>query len=382
MKISRSVLISVLVILFVIGAIILGVMYRNAYNEKKQAQQMLDLSEIQQVALAKQKAQLEGQLAEAAAEVASWNDKIVLLQLDLEQANLALEQTQNKFPLSAQSIEYSESLISLAEASNVSLRIVTSTETDFAELSTDDFTFYTNVFTVEIYGELGNILDFVDKIATSNLFKTGAITPVTFAIPQPLLQSTKDQMRIDIRTQQLAEIDASIQGVDRIMLIEAAFLELLGEKGDTGEQTLEEMTQRIYDIIQARYNPEIANLLASAIADAINNNLAANLTDIITTIYADAITSLFEDNTSELLPSFTGTDLSDDIIEAIQGIPDQEIWPVIKAVLVEKINSMVAAKIDAMVNENTVDDILAAQITDAEMPSAQLTVAVYSYRGE
>jgi hypothetical protein len=382
MKLTRSGLISILVTLFVIGAIILGVMYRNAYNDNKQAQQMLDSSQRQQNALIKLKTQLETQLAEAAASVAAWNDKITLLQLDLEQANQSLAQIQNKFPLSAQSIEYDEALIALAEASNLSLRVVTATETETAGLSTGDFNFYANVFTVEIRGEMSDILDFIDKIATSSIFKTGAITPVTFAIPQPLLQSTKEQMRIDIRTQQVAEIDASIQGIDRIMLIEEAFLQLLGEKGDTGEQTLEEMTTRIYDIIQAQYNPEIASLLAGELADAINNNLAANLTDIITTIYADAITSLFEDNTSELLPSFTGTDLSDDIIEAIQGIPDQEIWPAIKTVLTEKINSMVAAKIDAMVNENTVDDILAAQVTAAETSSAQLTVAVYSYRGE
>jgi hypothetical protein len=69
-------------------------------------------------------------------------------------------------------------------------------------------------------------------------------------------------------------------------------------------------------------------------------------------------------------------------MEAIQGIPDEEINPVIKAVLVEKINSMVAAKIDAMVDENIVDDALEEQVTAAEMPSAQLIVAVYSYKGE
>ncbi len=381
MKFSRSALIGILVVLFIIGAVILGVMYRNAYNENKQAQQMLELSKTQQSALSKQKAQLETQLVDAASEVASWNDKITLLQMDLEQAELSLGQTQNKFPASAHTIEYDEALIALAESSNLTLRIITATETETAELSTEDFRFYTNVFSVEISGEMGDILDFVNRIATSTMFKTGVMAPVTFTIPQPLTQAAKDQMRIDIRTQMIAEIDASIQGIDRIMIIEQSFLELLGEKAD--QPTLDEMTERIYDIIAASYNPEIANLMASEIADAISRNLADSLVDIITTIYADAIASLFEDNTADLLPTFTGNfDLSDDIMEAIQGIPDSEIQPTIKRVLVEKLNSMIAAKIDAMVNENEVDDKLESDIKLAEMPSAQLTVAVYSYKGE
>jgi hypothetical protein len=382
MKISRSVVIGVLVALFIIGAVILGMMYRNSYNDKKQAQQMLDLSESQQTALTKQGEQLKTQLADATADVSAWNDKIALLQLDLEQANQSLEQTQSKFPAAAESIEYDETLMALAESSNVSVRIITATETETSEMSTEDFRFYTNVYSLEISGEVSDILDFVDKIATSNMFKTGEIAPVTFVVPQPLTQTAKDDMRATIRAQAVIDIDASVQGIDRIILIEDAFLQLLGEKGDTDEQTLEEMTMRIHDIIAARYNPEIADLLASAIADAINNNLAGSLIDTITTIYADAITALFEGHTSELLPTFTGTDLSDDIIEAIQGIPDQEINPTIKAVLVDKINSMIAARIDAMVNESSVDDALAAQVTAAEMPSAQLTVAVYSYKGE
>jgi hypothetical protein len=245
MKITRTWVISLLVISFIIGAAVLGVMYRNAYNEKKQAQQMVDLSEMQQSALMKQNEQLNAQLVEAAAEVDSWNDKIALLQLDLEQAAQSLEQTQSKFPAAAESIEYDEALMALAEASNVSVRIIAATETDKAGLSSKDFTFYTNVYSLEISGEMSDILDFVDKIATSNMFKTGELAPVAFVIPQPLTQAAKNDMRASIRAQAVIDIDASVQGIDRIMLIEEAFLQLLGEKGDTGEQTLEEMTTRI-----------------------------------------------------------------------------------------------------------------------------------------
>jgi len=59
------------------------------------------------------------QMAQAVADVAAWNNKIKLLQTELGQASLSLAQTQNKFPTSAQTIEYDETLMGLDRKSVV-----------------------------------------------------------------------------------------------------------------------------------------------------------------------------------------------------------------------------------------------------------------------
>jgi hypothetical protein len=327
-------------------------------------------------------------MSQAVADVASWNDKIALLQTELAQANLSLTQTQNNFPASAQTIEYNETLMGLASSCNLTMQILVATQPTAASLNTSDFTFYSNVFTISVMGKVSDILNFVDKIATNGSFKTGAMTPISFTIPEPLTQAQKDQMRSDIQTQMISAEDASIQGADRVKLIENALYLLLG--GKANPPAAGDITQAINSLITSQFNSSIADMMSNDIAQAIENGLANTLVSTVATQYTNAIMALFTDQINAgLLPTFTGfagslgsTPLDTLITAAIQGIPPSTMPAAINQAITDALNSNVSDQIAAMVNDSDVDATLAAQVTAAEMPSAQLTVAVYSYKGD
>ena len=397
MKISRTLLVGLFITVFVIAAIVLGVLYNGAGNDHKTARSNLDQALLSQSTLNKEKAALGAQLAQAVADVASWNSKIALLQAQLAQAGVSLKQTQGGFPASAQTIEYLETLSGLAKASNLTLSLASATETAPVNLSTSDFTFYSNAFTISVRGKTSDILDFIDRVATNGAFKTAVLSPVKFTIPQPLTQAAKDAIRKGLRDDAIAEKTLLIQGVDKVKMIETALLELLG--GTAHGLSVEEMTQQINDIISARFSPAIADMLSQKITDAIQKDLADSLISTVASIYTNAITSWFTDqNTAGLVPSFTDfvgsvnypansttTDTIDTLVyNAIKDIPLSAMPGVISRVLVDEINANIDAQIAKLVDDNAaaIDAAAAGQVAELEMPSADISVAVYSYKGD
>ena len=442
MKFTRSTWITLFITAFLVAAVVLYQMYTGANKAHTLARNNLSAAQLSLSALNKQKLALSAQLTQAVADVASWNDKIALLQTELGQAKLSLTQIQSKYPASIQTIEYNETLIALAKSSNVTLQVVVATEPALGDLNNSSFNFYTSVFSISVSGKVSDILSFVDKISTNSSFSTGAISPVSFNVPlppqppvmpapplsptippppPPLDQTTVNQMRAAIKTQMIADQDASVKGADRIALIEQSFLTLLGD--NSAGPTVDQMTQAIKNIISKQFSPSIGNLLANQIALAIENDLAGSLVNTIAQTYSDAISALFV-NTGGLLPVFSGP-LGAEITTAIQGIPAANIPGTISKVISDTLNSMVSAKIEAMVSDASIDAALqtavnaaqapaqaawatqvaqlnldyqaaqadwAAQVAQlnldyqaalvAATPSAQLTIAVYSYKGD
>ncbi|RJO62552.1 MAG: hypothetical protein C4542_03205, partial [Dehalococcoidia bacterium] len=137
-----------------------------------------------------------------------------------------------------------------------------------------------------------------------------------------------------------------------------------------------------HDIITTQFSSSIADLLSNEIALAIENGLANSLIDTVAGIYSEAIAALFTaDDYAKLLPVFSGP-LGAEITAAIQGIPAQAIPGTIKTIISNTLNSMVLDSITAMVSDTSIDVALSDAVTAAEMPSAELTVAVYSYKGD
>ncbi len=410
MKFTRTAFIGIFITISIIAATTLGVMYKSATSANRLAKNNLDDVKSAQITLSKQKADLSSQLAKSVADVAAWNNKIALLQTTLGQSNDSLKQAQSQFPLTAQTIEYNETLMGLAKSSNLTMSTIVATKASNASISTSDFTFNTNIFTISVTGKVSDILGFVDKIATNAVFRTAAITPVSFSmalplvpepLPAPLTQAVKDQMRADIKTKMLADKDASIVGAKRVELIEKSFLELLGN--DYTPISVEYMTQTIHDIIVTQFGSSTADLLSNQITQAIENNLAGSLVGTIATTYSSAVSELFIGHTSNLLPIFANSftnKTGDEITLAIQGVPESEIPGVITKVITDKLNSMVSDKIAAMVSDSSIDAALKTAVDAAQQaaidavqqdnvaaaaavppPSAQITVAVYSFKG-
>jgi hypothetical protein len=380
MKLSKSLLTTVFIVLFIVAAIVMWQMYNSAGGQHELAQSDLSKARLSQTSLNKLKTDLDTQLAQAAEDVAAWDDKLALLQTELAQANVSLSLAQKNFPASVQTIEYTETIMGLAKSAKLDVSLLASAAPQKGDLSTPEFTFYSNIFTIKISGPMSNILDFIDRISADKTFKTGAISPISFTIPPPLSQSDKDQMRADIKARMVAEKTASLPAESRVGLVEEALLNLLGDSSDGS--TVAQMTQRIHDIIAAGISPQAADLLSNAIAVAIDNDLADKLVDIVAGVYADAIAKLFsEDDVANLLPLIAGP-LGDDITTAIQVIPVDAIPRTVKSIITNALNKMVSDKITSMVADSDVEAALsAAVVTASGVPSAQFSIGVYSYNG-
>jgi hypothetical protein len=378
MKLTKGTIGIIFVMLFLVGAVLLYVSYSGATSAHKTAQANLAAAQKSEPVLNKAKTDLATQLTQAAADVASWNDKIALLQTTMAKANQTFVAAQKQFPPTAESIEYNETLMGIAKSCNLTVSSVVATEAANAEMSTSQFAFNTNVFTINVQGKISDILAFIDKITTTDAFKTGVIVPVGFNIPVPLTQTAKDQMRTDIQAQMFDEINASIKGYDKVLLVEKAILSMLGDNAN--QPSAEQMTQFIKQTIANQFSPYLGDLLASAITQAIDQNLADTLIDTVASAYAKAIADLFADKNSSIMPTYTGP-LADEINAAIQNIPADTIPGVVTKIVHDTLQSLYNEYESEMVPASNIDAALNAAITAAEMPSANLTVAVYSYKG-
>jgi hypothetical protein len=296
----------------------------------------------------------------------------------MAKANQTFVAAQKQFPPTAESIEYNETLMGIAKSCNLTVSSVVATEAANAEMSTSAFAFKTNVFTINVQGKISDILAFIDKITTTDAFKTGVIVPIDFNIPVPITQAAKDQMRADMQAQLFDEKNASIKGYDKVLLIETAILSMMGD--DANQTSAEEMTQFIKQTISNEFSPYLGDLLASAITQAIDQNLADTLIDTVADAYAKAIADLFTDKTSSIMPMYTGP-LADEINTAIQNIPADTIPAVVTKIVRDTLQSLYNSYITEMVSSNSIDAALNAAVTAAEMPSANITVAVNSYKG-
>jgi len=379
MKLTRSAFVSVFIVLVLVAAIVLGFLYKSANDSHKLAQSNLNAERLSLTALNKQKTDLAGQIAQATADVAAWNGKITLLQTALGQAGLSLKLTQSKFPASAQTIEYNETLMGLARSSNLTMQLLVAAEPTSGQLGSAGFKFYINVFTIDVSGKVSDILDFVDKVVTNGIFKTGTLTPVKLDIPQPLSQAVKDQMRADIRAELVAQANANLTAVQRVVIIEKAILSLLEEP--SAGPTVAEMTQKIKDIITVEFGANIANSLALDIALAIEQNEADNLIRIVADIYGNYIGQLIAEGRSDLIINFLGK-FGEDITDALGEQVSSALPGQVVEIITKKLQALVAKQIEALVTDDSVNSRLATAVTVAEMPAAQLTVTVYSYKGD
>ena len=194
----------------------------------------------------------------------------------------------------------------------------------------------------------------------------------------PLSQATKDEMRAVILAQMISDKDASITGYDRVVLIEEAILSMLGD--DSHQPSAEVMNLYIKNIISAKFSPYLGDLLANAITQAIDQDLADSLIDKVALIYGDAIKNLFTGKESSILPVYTGP-LADDINKAIASIPADRIPVTVAKVITDTLQSLFDQYVANMVPPTSSDAVLNTAIQAAETSSAKFTIAVYTYKG-
>jgi len=108
-------------------------------------------------------------------------DKLTRWESELAAATLSLDKSQAKFPVSVESIEYSEKLFKIADGSK--LQVMSLTASEPRDTKAGDITYAVTTFGVVVRGEVKDILGMVNAIVTSKDFTSATVEEVNISIP-------------------------------------------------------------------------------------------------------------------------------------------------------------------------------------------------------
>ncbi len=259
MRLSRTLWTTIGVIGLIVAAVIIFVMWNDAVDSRGRTQTELDTTRrLYNIALT-QRADIQAQIPQVELTITQEQARIAALQADKEKAGVNLEQTQARFPETAESIEYSEYLLKIARDSRVTVLSIESGEPEKAGISTKSDTFYGTAFTVNLKGKVEDILAFIDVVVQDDRFKTGRIDTAVLDIPPQLTQAQIDAIRDQARTEQAAlQLAAKINSLSpyaRLVYTEQSILEVLDVS--YSNITVEEMTQRIRETLSSQFGNKI-----------------------------------------------------------------------------------------------------------------------------
>ena len=190
MKLSRTSWIVLGVGLFVIAGITLYVVYQGQVGDRQDARDRLAEAQAALPAVISEKNDAESQLGQLEDELSQLQGDLGQLETDLAQAELALAQDKLRLPGSVESIEYGEKLFALADSANLMVALLNASEP--AEVQIEGITYSTTTFTLEVQGEVANILDFISAAVADNDFRTAVLEPISMSIPELLTDAEKE----------------------------------------------------------------------------------------------------------------------------------------------------------------------------------------------
>lgn len=148
MKLSKKVLLIVVIVIF---AVALGILF-SIYDGQ-----------------AKEREELNDRMSQAQILLPGLTDNREEKEDDLTQAEWLLEASQAQFPESVESIEYDDDLFEIADDCNVGLTKVTASKPTNKTVGT--VTYSVSTFTVVVKGSIDNILEFIYAIRTGDDFQ-------------------------------------------------------------------------------------------------------------------------------------------------------------------------------------------------------------------
>jgi len=182
MKLSKTAWLILGIGIFVIAFATLYMLYSRQVGEQEQLQGSLAVAQGALPQLVSEREDLESQLTQ-------WESQ-------LAEATSSLAKIEASFPESVQSIEYDERLFKLAD--DCDLEIIELTAEEPSEEKVEDVTYAVTSFGVKVRGEVADILDFVNAIATSEYFTTATMEMVDMKIPEPDEEEDKPSATIGL----------------------------------------------------------------------------------------------------------------------------------------------------------------------------------------
>ncbi len=352
MKINMKTLGIIGLLVVVVAGGILFQMRSSAVSSKKADEEALTIENLRRVSLNAQKQTLNQQIIDAREAVEQAEIRLTVLEETLVLAESELEDAKAKYPALVETIEYTETLLEMARSAGVTLLNISSSDGGTAGFSTKEFVFRGTNFTMNVTGDVLNILKFVDIVTASQDFRSGRIGNVDLSVPLPVpplvvTQQEQDAISDRIWQEMVLEMRAALSPYAMVVFTGQAVLEVLG--AGSNNVTMETITERIRMAISAKFGALIANQFAPELAIAVEQALADSLVDIISTIYANEIGALFEAGDPQLTPEYGGI-LGEEITAELQNIPPSMVGGVVQELITRNINQVLDGYIEDLVS--------------------------------
>jgi len=195
MKFSRTGWLVLIIGIFVIAIGSLYWLYVQDGREQEQLSQTLSTTQATLPKLASERTNLESTLAD--------------LEDRLAQAISQLSAGKAVFPASVQSIEIDEMLFGIADNWSLEITNLTATEPndtpvspeiediEAEDIEVEDVNYQLTSFTVEMKGQVSDILGFFDSVVNQRDFSTATVELVTIVVPEPVSETEREQLTAD-----------------------------------------------------------------------------------------------------------------------------------------------------------------------------------------
>ena len=142
--------------------------YRGQASEQQELERSLSVAQVTLPKLISEQEDLESQLSQ--------------LKSKLTQAISRLNAAKAELPKSVDSIEFDETLFKIANGCD--LKITKLTASGSGDKKVEDITFSVTSFSADIEGEVDDILEFINEIATDEYFTNATVTLVNMDVPE------------------------------------------------------------------------------------------------------------------------------------------------------------------------------------------------------
>ena len=189
MKLGKTAWIILVTGIFIIATGSLYWLYLQERPKQEELNAQLSAVQAQLPNLAEQRASLESTLTE--------------LEDNLAQATSQLKTAKAAFPALVESIEVDELLFGIADDWGLEITSLTASEpsdleveveVEMEDIEVEDVTYLLTYFTVEVKGEVADILNFIHTIVNHRDFDTATVELVNIVIPDPISEQEKEEL--------------------------------------------------------------------------------------------------------------------------------------------------------------------------------------------
>jgi hypothetical protein len=412
MRLSKTAWIVLGIAVFVIGAIVIFMLYQGQVDKRQEARDELESAQETSLYLLQQNASAEAELTEKENEVEQWKETIEELSEQITQTNITLNQTKGKFPVSVESIEYDEKLFEIAFENEI--EIVTLNASELSEAIADGINYQTTTFGIDVRGEVSDILTFINTIISEEEFKTANIEQANITIPEPLNNKEIEELEQELRNQLTSEALTEISAEKIMTYTLEAINEVIGEGfidqitfGNDGilealsiTEMAETIKERITDSIYLEQ--EYEGLVADNLAEIIRDFIAGSAVNTTVSLMAEQIADIInpgeivegEEGEGEngeapveiiydqdALIELLGEDMAALLGVEIAGATAGDITKIINEIIAGLIESkMLISVVDSV--EEAVNTTIPTIVEGLEMPSTSIIITVYLYQDE